>query len=133
MKILLIRHGDPDYEKDSLTEKGWHEAELLAQRRELDAKIEAMRKEEQATAIAKIREMVEAYELSAADVFPSGRGAKVRATDQPPEPEANRPCPTACGGQGATAGSSPPRPPHGSHRSTASSTARSRPSRPEGW
>ena len=32
MKILLIRHGDPDYEKDSLTEKGWHEAELLAQR-----------------------------------------------------------------------------------------------------
>ena len=32
MKILLIRHGDPNYEKDSLTEKGWHEAELLAQR-----------------------------------------------------------------------------------------------------
>ena len=54
-------------------------AELLAQRRELDAKIEAMRKEEQATAIAKIREMVEAYELSVADVFPSGRGAKDRA------------------------------------------------------
>ena len=29
MKLLFIRHGDPDYEKDSLTEKGWHEAELL--------------------------------------------------------------------------------------------------------
>lgn len=30
MRILIIRHGDPDYEKDSLTQKGWHEAELLA-------------------------------------------------------------------------------------------------------
>ena len=32
MKILLIRHGDPDYEHDTLTEQGWREAELLAQR-----------------------------------------------------------------------------------------------------
>ncbi|MDD3410589.1 MAG: histidine phosphatase family protein [Eubacteriales bacterium] len=32
MKILLIRHGDPDYEHDSLTEKGWREAEQLSQR-----------------------------------------------------------------------------------------------------
>ncbi len=32
MKILIIRHGDPDYSVDSLTEKGWREAELLAQR-----------------------------------------------------------------------------------------------------
>lgn len=32
MKILFIRHGDPDYEHDSLTEKGWREAELLADR-----------------------------------------------------------------------------------------------------
>lgn len=32
MKILIIRHGDPDYEIDSLTEKGWHEAELLSER-----------------------------------------------------------------------------------------------------
>ncbi len=32
MRILVIRHGDPDYEKDSLTEKGWREAELLAER-----------------------------------------------------------------------------------------------------
>ncbi len=30
MRILLIRHGDPDYENDSLTEKGRREAELLA-------------------------------------------------------------------------------------------------------
>lgn len=32
MRLLIIRHGDPDYEKDSLTEKGWREAELLADR-----------------------------------------------------------------------------------------------------
>ncbi len=32
MRILLIRHGDPDYAIDSLTPKGWKEAELLAQR-----------------------------------------------------------------------------------------------------
>lgn len=32
MRLLIIRHGDPDYEHDSLTPKGWHEAELLAER-----------------------------------------------------------------------------------------------------
>jgi broad specificity phosphatase PhoE len=32
MKLLIIRHADPDYIKDSLTEKGWREAELLANR-----------------------------------------------------------------------------------------------------
>ncbi len=32
MKILIIRHGDPNYEQDSLTEKGFREAELLAKR-----------------------------------------------------------------------------------------------------
>lgn len=32
MKLLLIRHGDPDYEKDSLTEKGWREARYLSER-----------------------------------------------------------------------------------------------------
>jgi probable phosphoglycerate mutase len=32
MKLLIIRHADPDYEKDSLTEKGWREAELLSNR-----------------------------------------------------------------------------------------------------
>ena len=30
MKLLIIRHGDPDYKNDSLTEKGWREAECLA-------------------------------------------------------------------------------------------------------
>ena len=32
MKLLLIRHGDPDYEIDSLTEKGHREAQLLAEK-----------------------------------------------------------------------------------------------------
>ena len=32
MKLLLIRHGDPDYSIDSLTEKGWREAEMLSER-----------------------------------------------------------------------------------------------------
>lgn len=32
MRLLLIRHGDPDYEHDSLTETGKREAELLARR-----------------------------------------------------------------------------------------------------
>lgn len=30
MKILIIRHGEPDYKIDSLTEKGWREADYLA-------------------------------------------------------------------------------------------------------
>ncbi len=34
MKLLIVRHGDPDYEKDSLTDKGWREAGFLAQRLE---------------------------------------------------------------------------------------------------
>ena len=32
MKIMIIRHGEPDYTIDSLTEKGWREAEYLAER-----------------------------------------------------------------------------------------------------
>mgnify|MGYP002765857807 FL=1 len=32
MRLLIIRHGDPDYENDSLTPKGWCEAELLSDR-----------------------------------------------------------------------------------------------------
>lgn len=32
MKLLFVRHGDPDYTVDSLTEKGWREAEFLAER-----------------------------------------------------------------------------------------------------
>lgn len=39
MKILIVRHGDPDYVNDSLTEKGFKEARLLADRLEkLDVK-----------------------------------------------------------------------------------------------
>ena len=32
MKLLIMRHGDPDYENDTLTEKGWREARLLGER-----------------------------------------------------------------------------------------------------
>ena len=32
MKLIIIRHGDPDYSIDSLTPTGWREAELLADR-----------------------------------------------------------------------------------------------------
>ncbi len=32
MKLLIIRHADPDYAQDSLTNTGWREAELLAGR-----------------------------------------------------------------------------------------------------
>lgn len=32
MRLLIVRHADPDYEKDSLTPTGWQEAELLAGR-----------------------------------------------------------------------------------------------------
>lgn len=32
MKLIIIRHGDPDYSIDSLTKKGWKEAELLSKR-----------------------------------------------------------------------------------------------------
>lgn len=32
MRLLIVRHGDPDYEHDTLTEKGWREAELLSER-----------------------------------------------------------------------------------------------------
>lgn len=32
MKLLIIRHGDPDYSIDSLTPTGWEEAELLSRR-----------------------------------------------------------------------------------------------------
>lgn len=32
MKLIFVRHGDPDYKNDSLTEKGFREAEILADR-----------------------------------------------------------------------------------------------------
>jgi len=32
MKLVIIRHGEPDYSIDSLTEKGWREADFLSER-----------------------------------------------------------------------------------------------------
>lgn len=32
MNLIFIRHGEPDYERDSLTEKGWRETHFLAER-----------------------------------------------------------------------------------------------------
>ena len=32
MKLLIVRHADPDYSIDSLTPTGWEEAALLARR-----------------------------------------------------------------------------------------------------
>lgn len=32
MKLIFIRHGDPDYANDTLTEKGWREALALSER-----------------------------------------------------------------------------------------------------
>ena len=32
MKLYIVRHGDPDYALDCLTEQGRREAELLAER-----------------------------------------------------------------------------------------------------
>jgi len=34
MEIIIIRHAEPNYEIDSLTEKGWREAELLSRKME---------------------------------------------------------------------------------------------------
>ena len=34
MRLIIVRHGDPNYEIDSLTEKGWREAEFLSVRME---------------------------------------------------------------------------------------------------
>ena len=31
MRIIIVRHGDPNYELDTLTETGWREAELAAE------------------------------------------------------------------------------------------------------
>ena len=32
MRILIVRHGDPNYELDTLTETGWREAKLVAEK-----------------------------------------------------------------------------------------------------
>ena len=31
MKLIIVRHGDPDYENDTLTERGWKEAKALSE------------------------------------------------------------------------------------------------------
>ena len=39
MRLMIVRHGDPDYENDTLTERGWEEAKLLVPRfQKLDVK-----------------------------------------------------------------------------------------------
>ena len=39
MRIIIVRHGDPDYEHDTLTKTGWREAELAADKlSEMDIK-----------------------------------------------------------------------------------------------
>ena len=45
MRLLFIRHGDPDYEHDTLTEKGRREAALLAS---LPDEVDALAKEHDA-------------------------------------------------------------------------------------
>ena len=32
MKLLIVRHGDPDYTIDSLTPKGWKEVDYLSEK-----------------------------------------------------------------------------------------------------
>ena len=36
MKLVIVRHGDPDYSIDSLTEKGWKEVEYEVVRDRFD-------------------------------------------------------------------------------------------------
>lgn len=50
--------------------------ELLKQREALSQQIEEARKREIADAVAKVRALVAEYQLSAQDVFPSGRKAR---------------------------------------------------------
>ena len=39
MRLIIVRHGDPNYEIDSLTETGWKEARLVAEKiAQLDVK-----------------------------------------------------------------------------------------------
>ena len=46
MKLLIVRHGDPDYSIDSLTEKGWREAEFLSEKLSKLANIIAVNRED---------------------------------------------------------------------------------------
>ena len=56
MRILLIRHGDPDYVNDTLTEKGRREAALLAKRADY---IHAMESSDQMDAVTTITNLIE--------------------------------------------------------------------------
>lgn len=47
--------------------------ELLAQRQNLDAQIEAMRKSESQDALATVRQLISEFGLTQADIFPIGR------------------------------------------------------------
>lgn len=47
--------------------------DLVAQREALNAQIEEARKQEVTGAVARVRELVETFGLTAQDVFPSGR------------------------------------------------------------
>ncbi len=75
MKLLIIRQRDPDYEKDSLTEKGFREAEFLAERlTKLKSDIPALflaLKDKETPIVAKIfAGITVAYALSPIDFIP---------------------------------------------------------------
>ena len=48
--------------------------ELVAQRQNLEAQIEAARKTELQDAVASVRQLISEFGLTQADVFPAGRG-----------------------------------------------------------
>jgi DNA-binding protein H-NS len=52
--------------------------ELLRQQQALNAQIEEARRSEVASAVAKVRELVQQYTLTVNDVFPSGSGNRRR-------------------------------------------------------
>ena len=53
--------------------------ELLKQREALEQQIEKARREELASAVAQVRELVAEHGLTQQDVFPSGRGGRASA------------------------------------------------------
>ena len=53
--------------------------DLLKQRDALTQQIEEARKREISDAVAKVRAMIAEYQLTAQDVFPSGRKARVKS------------------------------------------------------
>jgi DNA-binding protein H-NS len=53
--------------------------ELLRQQQALNAQIEEARRSEVASAVAKVRELVQQYALTTNDVFPGGSGGRRRS------------------------------------------------------